>query len=172
MWYNSTVNSIQNPKLLFLDFDGVLNSYEDTRKTLRTPEWAGDWRYVWVDNKKTAKLAPLLADDDFRIVISSTWRQSWDRSDLARILNEGCKGLGERIIGTTPQVELASRGQEIGLWLTEKAHDGPYVILDDDFNILPKQRPYFVHTDFRVGVTDADVQKVQKLLQLTGVQAK
>ena len=55
------------------------------------------------------------------------------------------------------------RGQEIQQWLDKHKCD-KYVILDDDLDFFDSQLPYFVHTDWEVGLTENDVNKAINIL--------
>lgn len=167
-------------KLLFLDFDGVLNGHP--KRTDPLPEWAkDDWPFTWVEGKRIRVLEPLLAYEDFRIVVSSTWRLNWNVPGLARILNEYLPGLGDRIIGITPRERAPveghkwgspiliaqGRGREIKQWMKENKFDGIYAIVDDDSDMLPEQMPYFVKTESLIGLTPKHVNRIKSILQYT-----
>jgi len=44
--------------------------------------------------------------------------------------------------------------------------DYEYVILDDDCDMLYGQKDNFVRTDIKVGLTDADIEKVKEILKI------
>lgn len=116
-------------KVLFLDFDGVLNSEASFR---------------WEKRKKTIHIANTLSpiacsnlqhileqDRDVKIVISSTWRKIHTMVELQNILNSyGVEAA--RIIGKTPLTFSGDRGREIRQWLEDNPNVTKYVIIDDD----------------------------------------
>lgn len=116
-------------KVIFLDFDGVLNSegsfrHEVRRKNRRisdtlNPVACSNLQYI------------LEQDSSVKIVISSTWRRLHTMVDLQNILNNyGVEAA--RVIGKTPMVFSGHRGHEIKLWLDENPNVTQYVIIDDD----------------------------------------
>ena len=124
-------------KVLFLDFDGVLNSeswykYEDRRKV-----------------KGGATLSPLacsnlqyILDQDagIKLVISSTWRKNNNLAGLRNILT--AYGVnGSKVLGVTPSVISGDRAQEINLWLEANPNVTKFVILDDDQDVLAVKDP-------------------------------
>jgi hypothetical protein len=116
-------------KVIFLDFDGVLNSeasfrYEARRKSNRIPDSLSD---VCCSNLQYI----LEQDADIKLVISSTWRKMHTMEELRNFLN-GRFVNGSRIIGKTPSVFSGHRGHEIKLWLEDNPNVTQYVIIDDD----------------------------------------
>ena len=95
-------------KVLFLDFDGVLNSeasfrYEINRKTRNVSDTlsaiaCSNLQYI------------LEQDREIKLVISSTWRKLHTQVELQNILSSyGVEAA--RIIGKTPSVFSGHRGQ-------------------------------------------------------------
>lgn len=161
----------EDRKILFLDFDGVLNN-DDTHKRVRTPVWVGNgkWLFNWIDPCLVSRLRPLLADPNFRIVVSSAWRHSWTKAELTKILNGAAPGVGDRVIDITPKSIGNSeffwdRGREIDAWIKASGYRGKFAILDDDRSMLPYQeKRFFVNTNPKYGVTYYDVAKIKRLL--------
>ena len=157
-------------KVIFLDIDGVLNCEEAYRAgECQYQEW------VWEDGRKDHYqrfcswskewLNKLIEETDAKIVISSTWRMSgiefmkkvWELEEM--------KG---EIIGITPSLRTKGihipRGMEIDYYLENdlKFHHinwsreeqdrvirasgvENYIIIDDDSDMLYKQRHHFIH---------------------------
>lgn len=116
-------------KVLFLDFDGVLNSaasfkMEHRRKTVHIADT--------LSTVNCSNLQYILEQDrDVKIVISSTWRRLHSKVELQNILNSyGVEAA--RIVGQTPQTFGGHRGHEINLYLEENPNITKYVIIDDD----------------------------------------
>lgn len=116
-------------KVIFLDFDGVLNSaasfmMEKRRKTVRIADTLGA--------VNCSNLQYILEQDrDVKLVISSTWRLLHTMVELQNILN-GYGVEAARIVGKTPNTLSGDRGHEIRLYLEENTNVTKYVILDDD----------------------------------------
>jgi hypothetical protein len=116
-------------KVIFLDFDGVLNSeasfrYELRRKNNRVPDSLSD---VCCSNLQYI----LDQDADVKLVISSTWRKMHTMEELRNFLS-GRFINPSKIIGKTPSVFSGHRGHEIKLWLEENPNVTKYVVIDDD----------------------------------------
>lgn len=116
-------------KVIFLDFDGVLNSaasflMEKRRKTVRI-----------CDTLSTINCSNLQfileQDSSVKIVISSTWRRVHTKVQLQNILNSyGVEAA--RIVGQTPQSFSSHRGREIRDYLEDNPNITQFAILDDD----------------------------------------
>ena len=146
-------------KILFLDIDGVLNSEEFFERCY--------------NEKKFDDLDPVLVQKlntlECEVVISSSWGcdngQTWKKLRL--------KGFNLKVIGYTEHHEMGSiwivRGNSIKKWLNdnigyEHFKKCRYAILDDDSDMLLEQKDHFVQTDFRHGVTDADIERIKEIL--------
>lgn len=154
-------------KIIFLDFDGVLNSVQDSIMYRRL---GGDFGM---------KMSPLACsniqwlldqDKDVKIVISSTWRVLHTLSELKIILSVNNVD-GNRVIGVTPDrevdlIEGMSRGSQIKRWLNDNQDKNitHYCIIDDDNDMLIEQQDNFVHTTFLTGFMMGDAIKAAKLL--------
>jgi len=125
-------------KVIFLDIDGVLNLYCESRD-----EYGCCFHQHLVDNLKR-----LIDKTGAKIVISSTWRFSglvimkemWEKRNLP----------GE-VVGITPNFmkhygTTLCRGKEIDAYLEEHPEINNYVILDDDNDMEPHQLKNFVMT--------------------------
>lgn len=148
--------------VLFLDFDGVLNSGAWFR--------AGDRGPDDLDPAAVAILNDIVDCTDCSVVVSSTWRLLHPLTELRRILgNHGYRfGLRDQ----TPElssVEQDRRGAEIAAWL--HAHPTPrFAILDDDNDMGPLAHK-LVQTSFAtglVGLSGADRQRLAALLGRRG----
>lgn len=151
-------------RVLFLDFDGVLNAgpHHDP-----VPEWFKPWPFTYIRADLIRKLGPLAEEfPDFRIVISSTWRKMKPLGAFTRLLNDTVPGLGDRVICRTESSKTGKRGEEIKDWLDDPRYPvTAYAIVDDDSDMLPEQRPYFVQTRYDLGITDHDVLRIAEILR-------
>lgn len=155
-------------KICFLDIDGVLNSvnfFEEKSQSKRWNEFKEKYEnkhiafgLANIDPKAVELLNKLTEATGAKIVVSSSWRGD---SALQTIFT--LAGIKEPIYGETPRLYSRYRGQEIQQWLDKHKYD-KYVILDDDLDFFDSQLPYFVHTDWRVGLTENDMNKAIGIL--------
>ena len=116
-------------KVIFLDFDGVLNSeasfrHEIRRKNSRVSDTLS---VVACSNLQYI----LEQDSAVKIVISSSWRNMHSLQQLRDILS--AYGItGTAVIGKTPSVLSGDRGHEINLWLADNPNVTKFVVIDDD----------------------------------------
>lgn len=155
-------------KFVFLDIDGVLNSeqyYLEKPQHKRWKEFKNklDKHIAWgvcnIDPKAVKLLNKLVSGTNARIVVSSSWR-----GDYALQTVFSLAGIIEPIYGETPRLESRFRGEEIDKWLKERQEPYKYVILDDDSDMLDTQRNNFIHTDWKVGLTEENVNEAIKIL--------
>lgn len=154
-------------KIIFLDIDGVLNhiSYYKSNRWEKTHSYKDD-----IDPLCIERLNNIIAETGANIVISSTWRIGLGVSELQEILNK--KGFKGKIIDKTESFhnDFIFRGNEIYKWCNEYARKNkliwtskcdlfPYVIIDDDSDILYWQRENFLKIDNEVGLTDDNVKE-------------
>lgn len=150
-------------KIIFLDFDGVLNHSETVRMA---PDWAIQRHpYNWVETHLVKRLGNLVEKTGAKIVVSSTWRREWDVPELEKILSDEDPRLAGAVIGKTPNFgDWGSiRGEEIAYWLDTKASDTPYVVFDDNPWCL-QHGERFIQTNEITGLTDKNVRKAIDLL--------
>lgn len=138
-------------RVLFLDFDGVLNSREWAEKQADLPVGA-----PWFDPAAVARLNRLLSESGACVVISSYWRNQ-HIDDLKQCLADvGCE---PNIIGITPFLHPMERGREIQSWLDMPDHQVDSFVILDDYDDMGELLPRLVKTDWAVGLTDADVDR-------------
>lgn len=124
-------------KVLFLDVDGVLNTYKTGG--------------LYTLNKKKLKLLQEIVEKtQCKIVLSSTWR----KDDYAfRRLSRVLAYRNMKVSSMTPVLHGAKRGSEIDQWLTENSGVERYAIVDDDGDMLDDQLRNFFQTDGDYGLT-------------------
>jgi hypothetical protein len=176
-------------KIIFADFDGVLNSHRFMA------EWKlrGEKGVVGLDPKAVARLDRLCKEGEAMVVVSSTWRYNHGVGELKDLLREaGFTGivrdrtpLREEIVneklthmftksGVTTSfdevkkkiVVVGERGGEIDAWLKNWPGDNieSFVILDDDADIAPHLDRH-VQTDFADGLQDRHVEQALAILR-------
>ena len=109
--------------VIFLDFDGVLNS-----RCFRTA------RSDIIDEKHMTFLYRIVEATGARVVLSTSWRIHWDalpenRSETGREIDRIFGKYGIEIIGKIS--DGPDRAQEIRHWLDSHSDVERYVILDD-----------------------------------------
>ena len=160
-------------KVIFLDFDGVLNNstsflYESNRRKKWKEQGVGGAVNETLSNENTSAFQMVLDQyPDVKIVISSTWREIHDLTWLQAKL-ESYHIDSSRVIGATPKDRLnANRGHEIQWWLDKHPEVTHYIIIDDnDWGIVDAHPPErFVRTDwflggFHIGHAEEAVKKL------------
>jgi len=154
-------------KIVFLDFDGVLNSEKFFSKRMVEIK-NGDYDPLCqIDPEAVKRLSKIVDATGAKIVVSSVWRYSHKLVELREILGHfGFKG---QIIGATPRShESRYRGEEIDAWLSENGSDrgdpvGRFVILDDDADMEPYM-DRLIQTSWKIGLQDAHVNRAIKML--------
>jgi hypothetical protein len=176
-------------RLLFLDFDGVLNSLAWAERRPTKEEFAASrgispevyqhnvvtWAVRSIDPAAVDALNAIVDRSRARIVVSSTWRTMYALPKLEWILRE-C-GLRHHLLGTTPCQHLApirergdrriERGEEIARWLEVLDVPVPLeniVILDDDAD-MAHLRPRLFQTDPLVGLLAEHVDEVVAMFE-------
>lgn len=160
--------------VVFLDFDGVLNSHEWFRRRGPRPGAGGlldEASVRWRLDPATAPRLNRLADAGARFVISSTWRMSGLLEMQIILRHLGMRG---DVIGCTPDLSVKdrsiyvnharNRGAEIQAWIVDVAFDGPFVIIDDDDDMGPLL-DRLVQTDERTGLLDEHIDRALAILR-------
>ena len=170
-------------KIIFLDFDGVLNSAASflVERRIRSGKGRQHKDSFCPVNETlchvcTSNFRHILEEvQNANIVISSSWRTFFDIDWLRKKLEE--YGIdGKRVIDITPKVLPdkmsmdVQRGDEIKAWLDAHPEITEYVILDDNHIGPPFQKmgdldgERFVRTHWNVGLTlSKAVEAVVKL---------
>ena len=141
-------------KVIFLDFDGVLNLIPQGHD-----DYGGIFHPEFVDN-----LGRIIEETDAKLVISSSWRHMG--LERLRMMWEH-RGYPGEIIDVTPDLRWRTkedamelneveyvRGDEIDSWLKLHPEVTNYVILDDDDDMLKSQRNNFVITSNNINHPD------------------
>jgi hypothetical protein len=179
-------------KIIFLDFDGVLNS--ENWMTSRfdivdNAEISANYPFYEIDPDAIHWLNEIIRETGAKVVVSSTWRRGRTIEELTDIL-KAHNFIGE-IIGKTPVFNLerdedvrytVPRGCEIEWWYEskrfkrinwsidrqreylQKAEVKNYIILDDDSDMLLSQREHFIKTSWKTGLTQKDAHLAIKIL--------
>lgn len=121
-------------KVIFLDFDGVLNSenwYRRRFKEIDTEDILGKYPFYEFDPLSIVELNRIIEQTEAKVVVSSSWRIGKSVEDLQKMLD--VVGFIGKVIDTTPHFFAKGtdandnkigytipRGCEIDWWLKEK----------------------------------------------------
>ena len=153
-------------KIIFLDIDGVLN----TKDYRENPEV--DYFEQPISELHMCLLEYLVKTTGAKIVLSSTWREYWEKGEeqtdrFGDYINKLFDKYGLEIYDKTP--ELRDRSDEIDAW--KNLHQGEvesYVILDDfDFDWSEENEKYLVKTSDEAGLDEEAVERTVGILNNT-----
>lgn len=140
-------------KILFLDFDGVLNFVGITPWEPSRPRF---------EDEPIQQLNRIVEQVNCSIVITSAWRTQRPVKFWANLLrNYGFK-YHTNIIGMTPSLLDKSRGDEIVAWREQHKHEDIFVVVDDTSDMDGVYRQ-FVETNPYKGLTKEDADEIIKL---------
>ena len=182
-------NEEKDKPLLFLDFDGVLNTERHYAELKGNGQPYKDKYGPLFDPEAVANLQKIIKATDARIVVSSSWRYL-GLEELQRMWHD--RNLSGNIVGITPlhtdddklletdlsQLDVitaemfsSSRGSEIKAYFDEvlevSSESQRYIILDDLKDVLPEQEDHFIRIDPIVGITREDVERVVKIIGMS-----
>lgn len=143
-------------KVIFLDFDGVLN-------TDRYVKRAGHFGVV-IDPERMVFLRRIVDMTGAKIVLSTSWREHWENDAAA--LNETGREINRifaenslYVWDKTPRCSI-NREDEIKAWLDNAENIESFVVIDDMFLAADFLEGHFVRTSqFRDGLNEEDVQR-------------
>lgn len=151
------------PRILFLDFDGVIND----ATTLSRCKGIHPINPVLV-----RRVNEIVKRTDCDVVISSAWRIGRPLLVLREILASFGFASPERVIDVTPTLYdgdhriFVPRSAEILTWLHAHPFVTHFAILDDNDD-MTGLLDHFVQTDFAVGIRPRDVANAVHLLTKT-----
>ena len=156
-------------KIIFLDFDGVLNTehYQNVLYYERKP-WQDKYG-AFFDPEAVAQLKRIIDATNADIVVESSWKylgleamqEIWEiRNMPGRIIDITPSSVSDSWLLTANFEEINNawghcKGMEIASWLSENAKQATkYIIIDDEHVILDSQLPYFLLTNPYDGITE------------------
>ena len=159
-------------KVLFCDFDGVLNSA--VWKCGLSPDYGG----VMLSEYLIGNLNTVIKHTEADLVLSTDWRRHWSQFDLKATLYD--LGFIGNIIGMTPELNkveeaaIYSHGKvncekervlEINVWLDKNPMVDRWIAIDDmDLTKGDISDSNFVKTSFSLGlVGDSISEAIRKL---------
>lgn len=153
-----------NSSIIFLDFDGVLNTEQyQARLAVDGKPNKDAWGPLF-DPRAVGNLRKIIESTSAEIVISSSWRYIHRLGSL-RMMWEIRELPGEILDTLTRGASYISRGEDIECWL--KRHgQANYVIIDDLNDFYPSQLDRYVEINSIVGITAADASRAIELLNM------
>lgn len=151
-----------NRPVIFLDFDGVLNTEQyHAQLAIEGKPTKDAWGPLF-DPRAAANLHRILDATNAAIVISSSWRYIHNLESLRMMWK--VRELPGDIIDTLPcGATYISRGEDIEYWLDRYGRPD-YVIIDDLDDFFHSQHDHYVETNPIVGITEADATNAIKIL--------
>lgn len=163
-------------KLIFLDFDGVLNSeryydsedFANKRKNLSDAELMLTNHHLHIDPVSIEVLNRIVKDSGAKVIASTTWRFKFSPEELT----EFCKTNGGTFIieGATPRIYppkmsmFVSRGEEIKAYLLDMDEVEESFLVIDDINTHPFEKNT-VQTNYSDGLIDIHYDMAMKILK-------
>lgn len=166
-------------KIIFLDFDGVLNTeHYQSLLQYQGKSWQDEYG-AFFDPNAVKQLKRIIDATGADIVVESSWK--YLGLDAMKVLWE-IRSLPGKIIDITPSsvsdehllnIDLENidtsilhyKGMEIASWLSEQEkQDIRYVIIDDEYVILGLQLPHFILTNPYEGITEEQANKAISIL--------
>ena len=160
---------MNHSKIIFLDFDGVLNT-EHHQRQLQYERKAWQDKYgTGFDPEAVKQLQTIVDMTNADIVIESSWKylgleamqDMWkDRQLPGKVIGITPSAISDNILLSTDLDVLDSsmlhcKGAEIASWFHENnMQEVPYVIIDDEYVILESQLPHFILTNPYDGLTE------------------
>lgn len=150
-------------KIIFLDIDGVLNSYKYPAFDLNSVRGISPWH--------VKHLNYIIQKTDAYVVVSSSWRIFHKIEEIREMLKSAGFLFSDRVIGGIPVGEKdpsrgwPTRGEEIEMYLKEHSNDiEAYVIIDDDTDMVSSQMNNFVVTDIEKGLRRKEAKQCVEIL--------
>lgn len=152
-----------NSRVIFLDYDGVVNTpMWNDKGTKCNYNFPSDGK---VNNFQAVQwISECCKKFRYDIVVTSTWRWSHNYKDC--LINGGLRS-GIEILGRTEDLwtveRPACRGDEIAKYLADHPEIKYYIIIDDEDDMLPEQMDHFIQTNGNVGFSLDDYKHFEKI---------
>ena len=156
--------SSTNLKIIFLDFDGVLDTafYDSYLEQHNMPSCDESGRPIF-DPVCIGYLKQIVETTNAQIVVSSDWKYYDSLEDLRKMWES--RQMYGNLFDVAPNLKI-SRGAEICGWINGKANISNYVIIDDlgfeNFN--EDQLDYLVTVNPFYGIDDVICQRAIEIL--------
>lgn len=141
-------------KVIFLDFDGVLNS----EKYVRGKEG------LVLDPQCMARLKKIVDATRACIVLTTSWREHWQQNALGTQMDVIFGEYGLKIYDKTP-LTPGQRPDQIKAWLDAHPETRGYVVLDDRLMYADFLKGRMVKTsNYYDGLDEEDTQRAIRIL--------
>lgn len=143
-------------RVIFLDFDGVLNS----EKYLRASKAVG----VIIDPSRMNLLKEIVNKTEAKIVLSTSWREHWEKQpdkcdNIGASINDIFSQYVLDIYDKTPKLSTG-RVEEIKNWLLMHPDTETFLVLDDMLLCDDVLDGHFVKTsNYFNGLDESDVKR-------------
>lgn len=146
-------------KFIFLDIDGVLNSYRTVAHTGGYPHTFEEKDRAKFDWTAIGLIRKAVIKSGAEVILSSSWRYFYKPEEAGDFF-------GIPIYRSTPWSLKGQRwrGSEIAEFLEENPCE-KYCIIDDETDFLPEQEEFLVRTDEKNGLLYQDFEKILKILE-------
>lgn len=158
-----------NDKIIFLDFDGVLNTEHYQNFLFHVGKAWKDENGAFFDPEAVEQLHRIIDATHADIVIESSWKylgleamqEMWEARNMpGQVIDITPSTVSDNWLLTANIDDLDPamghcKGVEIASWLSDHANKGTqYVIIDDEYVILDSQHPHFILTNPYNGITE------------------
>lgn len=166
-------------KIIFLDFDGVLNTEHYQRLlSYQGKAWKDEYG-AFFDPEAVLQLRRIVDATSADIVIESSWKfygleaiqEMWMKRNMpGKIIDITPSSVSDSWLLTADLDDIDPaighcKGLEIASWLSDNASkDARYVIIDDEDVILELQSSHFLLTDPYDGITEIIADKAISIL--------
>lgn len=159
-------------KIIFIDFDGVLNSnqyMESERFKTETLGMADNeimllWQHTLIDPVALQALNKLFDQTGGAVAVASTtWRKKYSSQELTDMCRE--RGATFDFVDSTPNIyqtkmsQYVTRGDEIQAYLDSLLSKPSNILILDDRRDMGKLKDYHFCTDEEYGFTESDINK-------------
>ena len=166
-------------KIIFLDFDGVLNTENYNLVLKRKGKICQDEYAALFDPNAVKQLKRIVDATGADIVIESSWKylgldamkELWEIRNLpGRVIDITPSSVSDEYLSNVDRDNLDAsmlhcKGLEISSWLSEKGQSNTrYVIIDDEYVVLESQSSNFILTNPYEGITEEQANKIISIL--------
>ena len=150
-------------KIIFLDFDGVLNSERYIRNYM-------GGSVIMLDPLCMTLMRDVVKASGAKIVLTTSWRNHWSKNEneineIGKEINDIFGKYGLEVFDKTPHMGYNQREQEIETWLSEHPDVQNFVVFDDKTLESDIIEGHFVKTaGFFGGICEHDVREAFTIL--------
>ena len=166
-------------KIIFLDFDGVLNTENYNLVLKRKGKICQDEYGALFDPNAVKQLKRIVDATGADIVIESSWKylgldamkELWEIRNLpGRVIDITPSSVSDEYLSNVDLDNLDAsmlhcKGLEISSWLSEKGQSNTrYVIIDDEYVVLESQSSNFILINPYEGITEEQANQAISIL--------